>query len=67
VPAIAIKGAYSRDEFIEELFSKIPKQRKDFNISASYRPKGPCPEFDGRKYPGVILVGRLLENVLNWK
>ena len=66
VPAIAVKGAYNKDDLINEFFTKIPKQRKDFNISASYRPKGPCPEFDNRKYPGVILVGHLLDNALNW-
>jgi len=65
VPSIAVRGAYNKSKLIEEFFKKIPKQKKDFNISASYRPKGPCPEFDSRKYPGVILVGQVLDSKLN--
>ena len=56
--------AYDKKVLIEEFFANLPANEA-FDISAIYRPTGPCPVFDDRKYSGVILVGRICK--LYWR
>ena len=66
VPEIERRGKYDRDGKITEFFENIASSSDDFDITATHRP-GKSPEWGGRKYPGVILVGWLLNSELKWK
>jgi hypothetical protein len=62
VPELRARSTYGRPKNVSAIFTRLPLEFEGSRyIVASYRRADPVPKHDGRLYPGVILVGHVVE------